>query len=65
MMELFSKTLSGLLIIVVIVLLTTWPVMALWNILMPEIFGLTTITFWQALGLSLLCNILFKSTKND
>ena len=28
--------------------------MLLWNWLMPEIFGLTTITFWQAAGLMLL-----------
>lgn len=33
----------------------------LWNWLMPNIFGLKTITFWQAFGLSFLCDILFKS----
>ena len=35
-------------------------VMALWNWLMPEIFGLGRITYWQAWGLFLLCTILFK-----
>jgi Ca2+/H+ antiporter, TMEM165/GDT1 family len=35
------------------------PVMWLWNSLMPEIFGLQTIGFWQALGLSLLTKFLF------
>lgn len=34
-------------------------VMLLWNWLMPEIFGLPIITFWQAAGLLLLCKILF------
>jgi hypothetical protein len=34
-------------------------VMALWNWLMPAIFGLTAITFWQALGLLVLSWILF------
>lgn len=34
-------------------------VMVLWNWLMPEIFGLTALTFWQAAGLLLLCKILF------
>lgn len=34
-------------------------VMLLWNWLMPAIFGLTTICFWQALGLLALCRILF------
>lgn len=33
--------------------------MVLWNHLMPAIFGLTAITFWQAAGLLALCRILF------
>lgn len=31
----------------------------LWNWLMPGIFGLRSITFWQAIGLLLLCKLLF------
>lgn len=34
-------------------------VMLLWNWLMPAIFGLVAINFWQALGLFLLARILF------
>lgn len=34
-------------------------VMSLWNWLMPALFGLTTITFAQALGLFVLAKILF------
>ncbi len=34
-------------------------VMALWNGLMPPIFGLHTITYWQAYGLLILSKILF------
>ncbi|MDR2963407.1 MAG: hypothetical protein LBU90_07250 [Bacteroidales bacterium] len=34
-------------------------VMLLWNWLMPAIFGVNTISFWQALGLFALCRILF------
>jgi hypothetical protein len=34
-------------------------VMLLWNLLMPEIFGLASINFWQALGLLVLCRLLF------
>lgn len=37
---------------------------ALWNWLMPVIFNLPTIGFWQAWGLMLLCSILFKSTNS-
>jgi len=31
----------------------------LWNWLAPVLFGLPSITFWQALGLLVLCRILF------
>ena len=41
------------------------PVMLLWNWLMPELFGLGTITFWQAVGLNILCSILFKGTNTS
>jgi hypothetical protein len=36
-----------------------WVVMSLWNWLAPTLFGLHAVTFWQALGLLLLCRILF------
>src|SRR5271169_6833564 len=34
-------------------------VMRLWNWLMPPLFGWRLITFWQALGILILCKILF------
>jgi hypothetical protein len=34
-------------------------VMRLWNWLLPSLFGWRHITFWQALGLLVLCRILF------
>jgi hypothetical protein len=34
-------------------------VMQLWNWLLPPIFGLREVTFWQALGILALCRILF------
>ena len=37
-----------------------WPVMLLWNWLMPAIFCLPAISFWQAAGIMLLVNILFR-----
>ena len=36
-----------------------WIVMRLWNWLLPPLFGLSMITFWQALGLLALSRILF------
>jgi hypothetical protein len=35
-------------------------VMLLWNWLMPEIFGLKSVSYWQAWGLLALSTILFK-----
>lgn len=37
-----------------------WVTMLLWNWLMPEIFGLKTIDYWQTLGLLVLSCIFFK-----
>ena len=34
-------------------------VMLLWNSLMPPLFSLPALSFWQALGILMLCRILF------
>jgi hypothetical protein len=34
-------------------------VMLLWNNLLPTLFGVSTITFWQAIGVIILSKILF------
>jgi hypothetical protein len=39
-------------------------VMHLWNWLLPMLFGLRQITFWQGLGLLVLCRILFGGLGN-
>ena len=36
-------------------------VMLLWNWLMPVLFGLPAIGYWQAVGLFVLCHLLFTS----
>lgn len=43
----------------VLVALVSYLFMNLWNWLMPALFGLRLITFWQALGLLILGKILF------
>ena len=57
------------LLTVVALIVFALPLMLLWNWVMPEIFNLPQITFAQALGLNLLCSILFKTNvsvnKND
>jgi membrane protein required for beta-lactamase induction len=49
-------------LVAIVIVLLGYPLMLLWNWLMPIIFGLPEITFWQAIGLNLLSTILFKST---
>lgn len=53
------RILKGILFVVVITFLLGFVVKLLWNSLMPPIFGLHLITFWQGLGLLLLGKILF------
>lgn len=40
-------------------------IMHLWNWLLPSLFGWHVITFWQALGLLVLCRILFGGFGNS
>lgn len=50
---------------VLIIGLFGWLIESLWNWLLPPIFGLHTISFWQALGLFLLSRILFGGWGGD
>jgi hypothetical protein len=47
-----------ILLFIGLVLLGTWVLTFLWNFVMPELFGLPPITFWQMLALSALTNAL-------
>lgn len=51
----------GSLIVLVLVLIVLAPAvcMWLWNWLMPDLFGLQTIGYWQALGLMVLSSCFF------
>ena len=55
------KMLGALVFIPGFLFLGTWVTWMLWNALMPAIFGLMTITFWQTMGLLVLAKILFGS----
>jgi len=50
---------------IAISLLLAFPVMILWNWLMPDLFGLSAIDFWQAVGLMLLSSFLFKASSSS
>jgi hypothetical protein len=55
---------GGLAMAVVLGFLFGWFVMKLWNWVMPDIFGLKMITYWQAFGLVVLAKILFGGTRH-
>jgi hypothetical protein len=55
----FVRVLKFLLFGIVAVTVLSAVVMSLWNWLMPAVFGVRVITFWQALGVLVLSRILF------
>ena len=55
----FLKVLKIALFGALAITIVNFVVMSLWNVLMPAIFALHAITFWQSLGLLLLSKILF------
>lgn len=54
-----EKVLKVILLVAVATLVLGFVVKGLWNWLMPPIFGLHAIGFWQAIGLLLLGKLLF------
>lgn len=54
-----KKKIFLILILPVIVAAVTVVVMLLWNAILPGLIHVGTITFWQAMGLLILCKILF------
>ena len=51
-------------LVILIVMLLGMPLQLLWNWIMPNLFDLPYISFWQAVGLNLLATILFRPTIN-
>jgi Ca2+/H+ antiporter, TMEM165/GDT1 family len=45
------------------VFLCGWVVMLLWNCILPPVLGVSTVTFWQALGILVLSKLLFGGFK--
>lgn len=46
-------------------LIVAFPVMLLWNWLLPTLFHFPPLSYWQAYGVYLLCSILFRSTSSS
>ena len=63
-MDKIAIVIGAAILATVLALITSIPLWLLWNVLMPEIFGLKAITWIQAVGLSFLSSILFKSASS-
>jgi hypothetical protein len=57
-LRIVAIVIAGVLFAVLFALLFGWLVMLLWNWLMPSIFGLKAITYWEAFGITVLSKIL-------
>ncbi len=55
----FFGILLGLVLALILIVIFTLIFRWLWNTTMPELFGLKTVTFWQALKLLILASLLF------
>ncbi|NMH86269.1 hypothetical protein [Flavivirga algicola] len=56
--EIAAMIIFGAIAITGLAILFGFVIMWLWNWLMPEIFGLTTLTYWQAVGLFIFLKLL-------
>ncbi len=65
MKEIIAGIFVVLVVAVLLSLLEVIPVMLLWNWLMPLIFGLPILSFWQTFGLCVLSSCLFKNIVVD
>ena len=59
----FKKELNVFTQRVVITLSRTAILMLLWNVIVTDLFGLSEIGFWRAMGLIIVCGLLFRTNK--
>ena len=66
MNKIVELVLGAFAVAVVTAVILAWPTQWLWNnALVGAVDGINPIGFWQALGITFLCNVLFKSTSNS
>jgi hypothetical protein len=63
-MEALLKIIGILGLFIILAFILALPTLWLWNFLMPVVFGLSKITFMQALAMNMLSGILFKTSSN-
>ena len=65
-MEKLGLILAALVTLVVVAILLAWPTQWFWNnALVGAVDGINPIGFWQALGINILCGILFKNSSSS
>lgn len=57
--EIAGWVILGIIAVIGLAILFGFIIMWLWNWLMPSLFGLAAITYWQAVGIFILAKILF------
>ena len=60
-----AATILGAGIVFGLLCLRAWIFMLLWNWVAVSLFNAPALNLWLALGLSLLCNLIFKSSSSD
>ena len=60
----FEGVLTVIGLLMLVVMLLGLPLQLLWNWLMPSLFNLRYITFWEAIGLNIMATILFRPNIN-
>ena len=65
MNKIFRFRFLGILMFLAMIAVFSVAAMFLWNILMPEIFGLSVLNYWQALGLVILARKIFYLKSNN
>jgi hypothetical protein len=60
-MDAISKILLAIIALGIVAIFAAIPVFILWNMIDPSDFGLPEISFYQSMGITLLCSILFKN----
>lgn len=63
--ELIALSFLFIVVVIIVGVVVAFPIKWMWNYLMPELFGLKEIGFWQALAMYVLCGILFKPTSSS
>jgi hypothetical protein len=53
-----AKVVAFAIFVIALVFLIALATMLIWNLLVPDIFGLPKISFWQAMGLIILTQLL-------